>query len=139
MLNRPRPTQGCRVNRRRRRRRTFSKIVPFVRQCRKMWWSQKLCKLQYGGALHAGLVRQYTRKHTPAPVHPHTYTQACIRTHTRAHIHTQKYVTLVVFFFHDDDCFVNAPQCYVIRTLPVLLMLSSIYDMTVILSHSLSE
>ena len=40
-----------------------------------MWWSQRGRRWQYGGALHAGLVRLYARKHMLAFVHPHTFTQ----------------------------------------------------------------
>ena len=63
----------------------------------------------YGCALHAGLVRIHARKHTLAPVHS-TYT----------HTHTNMYYLLL---FHYNSGFVNAPQCYVIRMLPVLFIL----------------
>ena len=43
------------------------KIVPFVRECRKMWWSQGSRRWQYGGALHAGLVMLHACKHTHRP------------------------------------------------------------------------
>jgi hypothetical protein len=59
---------------------------------------------QYGGALRAGLVRLHARKHSPAPVLPPT--------------HTHKDVILL---FHDNNGFVNTTNCYVIRTLPILL------------------
>ena len=44
-----------------------------------MWWSQRGCRWQYGGALHAGSVRLHARKHTPARVDPHTLTH-CLPT-----------------------------------------------------------
>ena len=40
----------------------LSKIVPFER-CRKIRWSQRSRKWQYGGALHAGLVTLHSSKH----------------------------------------------------------------------------
>ena len=46
------------------------------------------------------------RTHPPAPTRTHTHTQA-----------NMQYLLL----FHDKNGYVNAPQCYIIRTLPVLL------------------
>ena len=47
---------------------------------------------QYGGALHAGLVRLYARKYTPALVHPqplkYANTHACTLTHASAFTNT---------------------------------------------------
>jgi hypothetical protein len=65
----------------------------------------------YRDALHAGLVRRHARKHSSGHVHPHQHAWACSLTRTQRNI---KYFLL----FH------NAPQCYVIRTLPLLLILS---------------
>jgi hypothetical protein len=56
----------------------FRKIVMFVRKCGKIRWSQRGRRWQYGGALHAGLVRIHLHKHKPASVHTHTHTH----THT---------------------------------------------------------
>ena len=54
----------------------------------KILWSQTGCWWQYGGALHDGLVRLHSRKHTPAPVHPpphtHIYNTYCFSTATMA-------------------------------------------------------
>jgi hypothetical protein len=46
-----------------------------------------------------------------------------IRVHacTHAHTHTHKYAILV---FHSNSCFVNAPQCYIIRTLPLFYLVT---------------
>ena len=51
---------------------------------------------------------------------PHTHTHERTRTHPRERETLQKYVILMIF--HDNDGFANAPRCYVIRTLPVLLI-----------------
>ena len=62
---------------------------------------------QYGvHALSAG------RMHTPTRSGTH------IHSHTRKHARTGQYVILI---FHNNNGLVNAPQCYVVRTLPVLL------------------
>ena len=68
-----------------------------------MWWSQR-SRIWHRGALYAWLVRL----HAPAPVHRHPP----LPTHT-------KYEILNAFAQH--QWFRNAPQCYVIRTLYVLL------------------
>ena len=49
-----------------------------------------------------------------APTHIHT------RMHSPTRAHAQKYVTPL---FHGNSGFVNAPHCYVIRTLHVLLLI----------------
>jgi hypothetical protein len=64
----------------------FPKTVPFIRQCRKMWWNQRHCNWQYGGALHAGLVRLHAHKHTLVPMHPHTHICMYAHTHTNTKI-----------------------------------------------------
>ena len=70
--------------------------------------------------------------HAPTPIQPSTHThtnaRACVRAcmdartnmHALTHVsaHTHKYVLLMAF--HDNSGFVNAAQCYVTRTLPVL-------------------
>ena len=77
----------------------FPKIVPFMRQCRKMWWSQrghkwrhnivqKRCMLEKGGKT---------------------------RVHARTH---NKYVIFIAF---TRQLFANAPQCNVIFILSALL------------------
>ena len=48
-----------------------------------------------------------------------TPTRPGTRTHARTHTHAQKY--LILIDFTRQQWFANAPQCYVIRTLPVLL------------------
>jgi hypothetical protein len=69
---------------------------------------------QYGVyALYGGLARLYARIRTRTPMHPGTHMHA--RTHARASMYTH------TLRFHDSNGFVNAPQCYVIRTLPMLL------------------
>jgi hypothetical protein len=67
----------------------FLKIVPFLIQIRKIWWSQRGRRKQYwgGGAFHAGLVRLHARKHKP-------HTPPC-PLHTKRTC-TQKYVRLYV-------------------------------------------
>jgi hypothetical protein len=73
---------------------------------------------QYGAyALHAGLARLYarTRMHTPTRPGAHMHTRA------RKHARTYQYVTLLLF--HSNNDFANTPQCYVIRTLPLLFVM----------------
>jgi hypothetical protein len=53
----------------------------------------------------------HARNHTSAPVHPHTHT----------HTHTHREICKVYCFFYGNNGFVNAPHCYVTRTLPLLL------------------
>ena len=56
---------------------------------------------QYGTcALHAGLLEVQALKHMPV--------------HSLIHVHTEDYIILL---FHHNNGFVNAPHCYVIRTL----------------------
>ena len=58
-----------------------------------------------------------------------TRTRMCTHTHTHAHTylgnhthtHTDKYAILIAFL--RQQWFAKAPQCYVVRTLPVLLTL----------------
>jgi hypothetical protein len=95
-----------------------------------MWWSQKGFGWQYGGALHAGLVRLHARNHTPALVHPDTHTRTHARSpmclspslQTHTHTHTETHIAL-----HGNNGFVNTPRCYVIRALPVILI-SPVYN-----------
>ena len=93
----------------------FPKIVPFMRKCRKIWWRPRGRRWQYGGALHARLVRLHMRKHTPAPMHLHPQIHESARKHSRAQARTHTRT-------HSTNAFVNAPQCYVIRTLLLLFM-----------------
>ena len=78
----------------------------------------------------AGLVRLHARKDTPVYPHPHTDTHACThnypraRTHAHTHTHTEKYVYLLLY--QGNNGFVNAPHCYVIHTLPVLLLATEV-------------
>ena len=98
----------------------FPKIVPFMRQCRKFWSSQRGCR-KYGlCALHALHARLHARKHTPAPVHPqsHLHTHTCTLTHTLTHKHTHTHTHT-----HDKSGYAKAPQCYVVSTLRALLLL----------------
>ena len=74
----------------------FPKIVPFIRRCRKMWWSQRpqmtiwrCVECQISTA-----TRAQTRDRAIATTTASTRIQRA-RTHT--HIHTQKYVTLIAF------------------------------------------
>jgi hypothetical protein len=68
----------------------------------------------------------YTSASTPTllhpPTHTHTDTQARARRHAlphaRARPHTQKYLILIAF--NGYSAFVNAPQCNVTRTLPLV-------------------
>ena len=75
---------------------------------------------QYGAyALRAGLARLDARIRMHTPTRPGTNMHA--RTHARASMHTQTNMQYSLLF-HSNNGFVNAHQCYVIRTLPVLLL-----------------
>jgi hypothetical protein len=68
---------------------------------------------QYGAyELHAGLARLHARTRMYTPTRPGTRMYACAR------VHTHKYVIFIAFTRQQG--FVNAPYCYVIRTLRVL-------------------
>jgi hypothetical protein len=70
---------------------------------------------QYGTyALRAGLARLYTDMRMHTPTRPGTHM------HARANMHTHKYVILIAF--HDNNCSVNAPECYGICALSVLFV-----------------
>ena len=63
-----------------------------------------------------------TLEQAHAPAHAPTHTPTRARTHTHPHprIRTQlKYADLLLL--HDNNSFVNAPECYVIRALPFSL------------------
>jgi hypothetical protein len=75
---------------------------------------------QYGAnALRAGLPRLYARMRMHTPTRPGTHMYSW--THARASMHTQTN-TQYLLLFHSNNGFVNAPQCYVIRTLAVLFV-----------------
>jgi hypothetical protein len=76
--------------------------------------------LQHGAyALRAELARLHARMrmHTPTRLGTHMHAR------TREHAYTQQYVIIIAF--HSYDGFVNAPQCYDMRTLPVLFSFPS--------------
>jgi hypothetical protein len=56
---------------------------------------------------------------TGTHAHTHAHAPGHTRTHTHTHTHTNKYVILIVLPLQQR--FANVCQCYVIRTLPVLL------------------
>ena len=76
-------------------------------------WISKAPRMQAHACTHA-----HTHAHALA-THPHTPTHTHARAHTGT-FNTYYYSTETVFF-------VNALQCYVIRTLPVLFALCSVY------------
>jgi hypothetical protein len=107
-------------------------ITFYRKSCRlwdnvKMWWSRRGRKWQDGGAVHAGVVRLHARMDTAALGHPHALpiplsVFLCLSVSlslSHTHTHTHKYA------FPHQQCFVNAPQCYVVRTLPVLLYIQA--------------
>jgi len=74
----------------------FKKIVPFMRKCGKILYSEVRHRWQYGAcALHAGYLR------------------------LQMHIRNVKYSLLI----HSNNGCTNAPQCYVISTMPVMFLL----------------
>ena len=60
----------------------------------------------------------HARARAPTLTHTHTHTHTHALTHVRASTHAQKYVILTAF--HGNSGFVNVPQYYVTRILPVL-------------------
>jgi hypothetical protein len=60
----------------------------------------------------------HTRRMLGKQGYMHKPTQPGTHTHVRAPRHTDKCVILL--FFHGNECYANAPQYYVIRTLPDL-------------------
>ena len=76
----------------------FQKIVPFVVECRKTWWSQRGCRWQYGEGVacwisKATRAQAHASARAPTPSHnTHTHN------HTRApHTRTLMYVILIAF------------------------------------------
>jgi hypothetical protein len=70
--------------------------------------------LQSGAyALRAVFVKVYARMRMHMPTRPETHT----------HARTEQYIMLIAF--RRQQPFATAPQCYVIRTLSVCLVLSS--------------
>jgi hypothetical protein len=91
----------------------FSENYAVYGTCRNMWWSQRSQMLsQYGAnALRAGYAKLQARTNERVYATPRS----------RAPPHTtHKYVILL---FRGKNGFVNATQCYVIRTLPGLFRL----------------
>jgi hypothetical protein len=69
---------------------------------------------QYGAyALHAGVARLHALMRMHTPRRPGTYM------HARTSVHIQPNMQYLLLL-HSNNGFVNAPQYYVIRTLPVL-------------------
>jgi hypothetical protein len=61
------------------------------------------------------LVRLYARKQTPAHPQPHTCSPYAL-----PRVYLQKYVIPIAF--PRQQWFVNAPECYILHTLPVLFV-----------------
>jgi hypothetical protein len=80
----------------------FPKIVPFMRYCGKMW--------ERG----AGHRRQYNMAHALFILEN--------KGHTHTHTHTQTQNMYYLLFFHGNNGRANAPECNVVRTLPVLFI-----------------
>ena len=77
----------------------FPKVVPFMRECGKIWWSQWGRRWQYDGALRAALVKA-TSSQAHARARAPTPTNAPGRARARMHqipkpSHTQKYEHLL--------------------------------------------
>jgi hypothetical protein len=90
------------------------KIMPFMRKCRKIWCNQ-------GGVECGACPFRWLSKAT------------CVQAHTCASLRTQ----IIILLFHDNDCLVEAPHCYFIRTLPVLFRLSWVLH-TALLTYTLN-
>ena len=57
-------------------------------------------------------------------VRSQAHSRARAATHIRVRMHTHTHTHTEIFSVCDDSGFVNAPQCYVTRTVPVLLLMS---------------
>ena len=92
----------------------FPKVVPFMRQCRKILWSQR------------GYRWRHNMASTRCILDKQGYTRACTlpRTSspTRTHVHTRTDKYVILFAFPQQRWLANAPQCYVIPKLPVCLV-----------------
>ena len=102
----------------------FPKIVP-------LWDNvEKYCgaidhRWQYGGALHAGLVRLHSRKHTPVFVHPHAL--------RNPHAHTEicrtycfSMVTMVTWTRLNVTLYVHCPSCWLVLFLKYIAYFNGI-------------
>jgi hypothetical protein len=76
----------------------FLKMVLFMRQSQKMWWSQTGLKWQYGSMSHAGLVRLHARTHACACALLPTLMPPPARTHARTHPHTHTNICMWCYF-----------------------------------------
>jgi hypothetical protein len=96
--------------------------VPFLRQCRKNFWSQRGHKWRHN------LAQTPCMQDKQGYIRARTCTHPCTHTHLRrsARTYTNKYKTLTVF--PRRQWFANAPQCDIIRTLPALAITAATDD-----------
>jgi hypothetical protein len=100
----------------------FSKIVPFIRQFRKILVEpEAINDVTIRRICIACWIVKTTRTRIYTPTLPGTHTHA--RTYTRIRTHTNQCTILIAFPL--QQWFANAPQYYVIRTLPVCLSVLS--------------
>jgi hypothetical protein len=65
---------------------SFPKIAPFMRQCRKIWWSQRVHKWRHNIAHTRCMLNKQ------GYMHAHTRVRAHARKRARIHTHTHEYV-----------------------------------------------
>ena len=70
---------------------SLSKIVPFMKQCRKIWWSQRDHKWRHNMAHTSCMLDKEDYMHSRACIRPRS------QAHARAHTRTHKYVILFSF------------------------------------------
>ena len=83
-----------------------------------MWWSTRGHKWRHNMAHTLCMLDKQ------AYMHVHTCTRPRVRVHALTHAHTDQWVILIAF--PRQQLFANAPQCYVVRTLPVFFYLSTL-------------
>ena len=100
---------------------TFNKFSP-QKLCR-LWDNVEKCGEARGVTNDVTIWRKCAARWISKATCAHAYAHAhALPKHTRVRAHTDKYVILIAFPL--QQWFVHAPQCYVIRTLPVLLLSS---------------
>ena len=72
-------------------------------------WRRVACWISKATRAHANV-----RAHAPTHARAHALTHVHAHPRSPPHTHTEKYVILTAF--HGNNCFLNPPQCYIVRT-----------------------
>ena len=105
----------------------LSKIVPFMRQCRKIWWSQRGHEWRHNMA-HMRCMLEKTRLHAlrrmHTPTRPSTLTHACSHTHARTQIcNTYCFFKATMI----TDCTSILRYTYVVSLVPAVINILSLH------------